>query len=70
MKNAKRRGSAEMLSEYDFSGAVRGKYAKRYATGTNVIVLEPDLAKAFPDSQSVNRALRRLLKVEHRQVTR
>ena len=49
-----------MLKEYDFRGGVRGKYAKRYAQGTNVIVLEPGLAKVFPDSKSVNNALRAL----------
>jgi hypothetical protein len=50
-----------MLPEYDFSKGVRGKYAKRYAEGTNVVVLEPDVAKAFPNSKSVNRALRSLV---------
>jgi len=50
----------EMLSEYDFSKAVRGKYARRYAKGSNVVVLAPDLAKVFPTSQSVNKALRSL----------
>lgn len=52
----------EMRSDYDFSGGVRGKYAKRYAEGTNLILLEPDLAAKFPDSQSVSRALRAYLK--------
>ena len=51
-----------MLPEYDFSGGVRGKYAKRYAEGTNLVLLEPDLAAAFPDSESVSRALRAYLK--------
>ena len=50
----------DMLKEYDFHGGVRGKYAKRYAQGTNVIVLEPGIAKVFPDSKSVNNALRAL----------
>lgn len=50
----------DMLDEYDFSGGVRGKYAERYARGTNVIVLDPDVAKIFPDSESVNQALRAL----------
>ena len=48
--------------EYDFSGGVRGKYAARYRLGTNVIVLDPDVAKEFKDSNAVNRALRSLLK--------
>ena len=50
----------EMLDEYDFSGGVRGKYAGRFAQGANVIVLEPDVAEVFPDSESVNAALRAL----------
>ncbi len=50
----------EMLPEYDFSGGVRGKYAERYARAKNVVVLDPDVAEAFPDSESVNRALRTL----------
>jgi len=52
-----------MRAEYDFANAVRGKYHKRLATeGSNVVVLDPDVAKAFPDSASVNEALRVLLK--------
>lgn len=53
----------DMLEEYDFSKGVRGKYAKRYAAGTNVIVIEPDVAKYFPDHDSVNQALRSLSSV-------
>jgi hypothetical protein len=56
----------DMLEEYDFSGGVRGKYAKRYAEGTNIIVLDPDLAERFKDSESVNRALRELVAVADR----
>jgi hypothetical protein len=51
----------DMRSEYDFNGAVQGKYAKRFAEGSNVVVLSPDVAEAFPDSESVNKALRSLL---------
>jgi hypothetical protein len=51
----------DMLDEYDFSKGVRGKYAQRYAEGTNVVVLAPDVAKFFPDSKSVNEALRALV---------
>jgi len=51
-----------MRSEYDFSKGVRGKYAQRYAEGTNVVLLEPDVAKEFPDAAAVNEALRRLLR--------
>ncbi len=50
----------EIRPEYDFSGGVRGKYAARYAEGSNVVVLDPDLADVFPNSESVNRALRAL----------
>lgn len=52
----------EMRSEYDFAGAVRGKYYKRYVEGTNVVVLEPDVAKRFKTSASVNKVLRTFLK--------
>lgn len=51
-----------MRAEYDFSGGVRGKYAKRYAQGTNVVLLEPDVAEAFPTARAVNAALRKLLR--------
>ncbi len=50
----------EMLDEYDFSGGVRGKYAGRFARGSNVVVLDPDVAQVFKDSESVNKALRAL----------
>lgn len=50
----------EMRAEYDFSGGVRGKYAERYARGTNVVLLDPDVAEVFRDQASVNRALRAL----------
>ena len=51
----------EMLPEYDFSGGVRGKYYEEYKKGTNVILLEPDLARVFHDSATVNEALRQYL---------
>lgn len=51
----------EILPEYDFSHGVRNKYADRYRAGTNLVLLEPDVAERFPDSDSVNRALRSLL---------
>lgn len=53
----------DMLDEYDFRGGVRGKYAARYAEGTNVVVLSPDVAKVFPNSESVNAALRKLIEL-------
>ena len=52
------RNDPDMLKEYDFSGGVRGKYAKRYAEGTNVVVIDPDVVEYFPDHDSVNEALR------------
>jgi hypothetical protein len=54
---------AEMLDEYDFSRGVVGKYAKRYAEGTNVVLLDPDVAKVFPDSEAVNQALRAIAEI-------
>lgn len=57
----------EMLEEYDFTGGVRGKYAKRYAEGTNVVVIDPDVAEYFPDHESVNEALRGLTEIIKRQ---
>jgi hypothetical protein len=52
----------EMRNEYDFSQGERGKYARRYAKGTNVIVLEPDVAKVFPNSKVVNISLRQIIR--------
>ena len=52
----------EMRPHYDFSKAARGKHAKRFTEGTNLVALAPDVAKEFPDSESVNEALRSLLK--------
>jgi hypothetical protein len=51
----------EMLEEYDFNNGVRGKYATRFARGSQVVVLDPDVAQVFSDSESVNRALRALV---------
>ena len=57
----------DLLEEYDFTGGVRGKYAKRYAEGTNVVVIDPDVAEYFPDHESVNEALRGLTEIIKRQ---
>ena len=57
----------EMLGEYDFSDGMRGKYAARYAEGSNVVVLEPDVAEVFPDAASVNQALRALAEIIRQQ---
>ena len=51
----------EMRPEYDLRGGVRGKYYERYKQGTNVVLLEPDVAKVFRDSATVNEALRQYL---------
>jgi hypothetical protein len=56
----------ELRHEYDFSrmkGGVRGKYVERYREGTNLVLLDPDVADAFPDAQAVNDALRSLLQL-------
>lgn len=49
-----------MLAHYDFSRGARGKYAQRYGAGSNIVLLEPDVAAVFPTAESVNRALRAL----------
>ena len=59
-----------MLEEYDFSKGVRGQYAKRYAKGTNVVVLDPDVAKVFPSSEAVNDALRTLAEIAKKKAKR
>ena len=51
----------EMRPEYDLRGGVRGKYYERYKQGTNVVLLDPDIAKVFRDSATVNEALRQYL---------
>jgi hypothetical protein len=57
----------DLLEEYDFTGGVRGKYAKRYAQGTNVVVIDPDVAEYFSDHESVNESLRGLVSIIKRQ---
>ncbi len=54
--------SDEIRPEYDFSQGVRGKYAARFAEGTNLVLLEPDVAAEFRDAKAVNRVLRAYLK--------
>jgi hypothetical protein len=61
MKKAKPHDPDEMRAEYDFRGGVRGKYYERYRQGTNVVLLEPDVAEVFHDSETVNLALRQFL---------
>lgn len=63
MKKAAKKRSDDLRSEYDLSKlgpAVRGKYFERATAGTNLVLIEPDLAALFPDGESVNRALRLL----------
>ncbi|MFO0127982.1 MAG: hypothetical protein ACK54J_12330 [Pseudanabaena sp.] len=62
----------DLRPEYDFSrmkGGVRGKYVERYRTGTNIVLLDPDVALAFPTSEAVNEALRLLMQIAQRQKT-
>lgn len=59
--------SDELRPDYDFSGAVRGRHHAAYQAGTNVVLLDADVARAIPDSSSVNRALRLLLDVAEKQ---
>jgi hypothetical protein len=62
----KRERRDELRREYDLSelkGGVRGKYVARYRAGTNLVLLSPDVAEYFPDEQSVNTALRGLIRV-------
>jgi hypothetical protein len=58
----------EMLPEYDFSGGERGKYAKQYASGSNVVLLSPDVAEAFPNAEAVNNALRALMNIARQNI--
>ena len=62
--------SDELRSEYDetiLKNGIRGKYAERYAAGTNIIKLDPDIAAAFPNEEAVNEALRSLLKERNKE---
>ena len=61
------KNNSEMQPHYDFSAGVRGKYARRYAQGTNVVVLEPDVARAFPNAKAVNSSLRALAQIIRKQ---
>ena len=66
----KRHSDDNMRREYDFSKGVRGKYATRYASGTNVVVLEPDVAREFPTDEDVNETLRAVAKLLNRRKNR
>lgn len=65
MKKDRQHPDEDLRPEYDFSkleGGVRGKYAKRFKQGANLVLLDPDVARAFPDDSAVNQALRVLMK--------
>jgi hypothetical protein len=55
----------DLKHEYDFSNGIRGKYVSRLAKGTNIAVLDSDVASIFPDSAAVNEALRALAQIIH-----
>ena len=61
-KRVARQSREQLRPEYDFSGGTRGKYARRFAEGTNLILLAPDVAAEFPTATAVNKALRDVLK--------
>ena len=69
MKKArKQKSKRNAVPDIDFSGGVRGKYAARYAEGTNLVALSPDVAEVFPDSAAVNEALRTLVRISGKTV--
>lgn len=74
MKKRSNLKGEDMRAEYDFSsmrGGVRGKYYRRYRAGTNLVLLDPEVAKAFPTDTAVNEALRTVLRITttHRRTT-
>ncbi|HSH39900.1 MAG TPA: hypothetical protein VK993_14085, partial [Chthoniobacterales bacterium] len=60
MKKPRETKQPAVQNEYDFSNGTRGKYARRYGQGTNVVVLDADVARAFPTAEAVNSSLRAL----------
>ena len=67
MKRKRRtKGDTNLLRNYDFSKGAHGKYAARYVSGNNLAIISQDVAKMFPDSASVNEALRNLVKIARR----
>jgi hypothetical protein len=69
-QNKPKHADDSILPEYDFSKGVRGKHAARYASGTNVVVLEPDVASKFPTAGDVNETLRAVAKLLERRTNR
>ena len=66
MKKASRKAVDELRPEYkrsDFGALVRGRYAARLAKQTNIVVLDPEVAEAFPNDKAVNKALKGLIEV-------
>jgi len=63
MKDRSKKSPDELRPEYDFSKGIRGKYAKKYAEETNVVLIDPDVAEFFPDHDTVNDALRSLIRI-------
>ena len=61
-KSSNKSARKPVREEYDFSQGERGRYARRYAQGANVVVLEPDVAKVFSNSKSVNVLLRKIIR--------
>ncbi len=70
LTRVKARSSDLMRPEYDFSKGVRGKHAARYASGTNVVVLAPDVARQFQTADDVNETLRAVAKLIERRKDR
>ena len=66
MKKSTKKRESDLQSEYDFSDGTRGKYARRYAQGTNVVVLDPDVVREFPNAEAVNSSLRALAEIIRR----
>jgi len=66
MQKKANNGTREVRTEYNFSGGVRGKYVDQYRRGVNVVLLDPELAVAFPDSKSVADALHALVAIATR----
>lgn len=62
----KRTAREDLRPEYDFTGGIRGKYVQRFQAGTKVVLLDPEVSAAFPDSDSVNEALRALPAISRR----
>jgi hypothetical protein len=65
-KKSPKANNGAMRAEYDFSGGIRGKHAAQYAAGTNVVVIEPDVAAEFPTAEETNETLRTVIKLLQR----